>query len=1193
MRHNDLTPEEAQIGWLIQSVGRHASAPDAEFLKRLRETTTSVFLEAHRQGASASQNGSNSSTQAVMITDHAAAESQAAVSTTIVPIRAVSASQIDVQIAAPHPSDASRTAAFANRVAQAVANRTPMQRLRAGMMLVTVVLLAFGFLPMSLFPSRGARLEVAFGNLARASSAEFEVRNGESSSVMLVAQSDHVGRWKIQHPSGNTEVFDGINAYFFNAKDNSLHFVNPDDSADNVRPDEKLLDRLNVVEDSVRIALMRQRPRTVIKNDGQLLLLYNYSQPNFDHNGTVDVEARVDAATNELMVMNTVFRDDNGRVNFQAEANVRSLNRTFAEDAFHFAPAEKFADVATVEEVQGNPIVDAPEESAVAYDTLVAGTTGVIAGPVQGQDLTAWKIHLGNPLLNKSGFGNSGLGNSELSDNDAMGGMGGGMGGSGGGLGGQSTGANPKTFTQAGQFNDRIELAMKDAAAGGAPQEPMPTEGNGNPSDFADQGLSATLAAGDEGKSPPSAPAPVAVPSKSTSRKAAVNAELDANWSRDTKDNASSPMGSVVRKKEQAESKSESAGPNAPRRETPAEQQAAGADSQKPGESWDDAKATKLTEEKIKNSGSAKSKKNDRRALGAKQQAEDLENIPSPNAASEDPKSPVPANVKSAAATTSPARTMLAPASVPAAGPVVERTRAQRMGKRPGSVPPPVLAEVGPKDEKANNKTVAKMPKAAVRSDPANKSASDEENDAPQPEPPKSDEARPSESKEMASGKKVTGKGEDGSEKSEASKKYSPRMARGMNSRNAIDEVKSTFKKALVDSNSDKQSAGNDNAPQKAGEDEDLTKSMQNSQPAPASTENNSKAGASKEGSPRSNAQAPIASDDAQPRGGAPKPATMNGSIKSGTPTPLGVGSADKRLVEGQPQAPPLSGDGSRQNPVSRAMQLNSPTSETPEQAPAEVEKITQERELGSEPQMTVANSNGQAVPGRSFMYEHRYPDNAQKGPANSRQRQRNPVQMAYGARTENIQNNGAYLGNSQNGNNDLNPNTVIFFRRRQAEPRSELRGGDVLSTLNEEHSLVRAKLANGADLVLGPQSEVTLHKPTSVQLHVGDLELNVPEGDQIELLGPLTEAKGPDSNSAEVGKRDVYSAQNRLSNGRNSRARFSAPPQIVTGRKIYRVENNQLRVLEETPQWLTDYHRSRSAPVSKAALPAPKPDAK
>jgi hypothetical protein len=225
-------------------------------------------------------------------------------------------------------------------------------------------------------------------------------------------------------------------------------------------------------------------------------------------------------------------------------------------------------------------------------------------------------------------------------------------------------------------------------------------------------------------------------------------------------------------------------------------------------------------------------------------------------------------------------------------------------------------------------------------------------------------------------------------------------------------------------------------------------------------------------------------------------------------------------------------------------------------------------------------------------MYERKHSANMPMGGGNSRQRLRNPAQMPYGERTENIQSNGVYPGNGMGGN-ELNPNSAIFFRRRQAEPQSELRGGDVLSTLNEEHSLVRAKLANGADLVLGPQSEVTLLKPTSVQLRVGDLELNVPEGDQIELLGPLSEAKGSDSNPAEVAKRDVYSGQSRLSNLRSSRARFGAPPLIVTGRKIYRVENNQVRVLEESPQWLTDYHRSRSTPVGKAALPAPKPDAK
>lgn len=1214
MRHNELTPEEAQIGRLIQSVGRHASAPDAEFLKRLRETTTSVFLEAHRQSSSSDQKGAHPAIQTVIVadhvTDHEVAKSQASVSTTIVPISASAAGQSDLHAGVPLSTDLTRPAMFATRVAQAVARRSPLQRLRTGMLLVTVVLLAFGFLPISLVPSRGAPLEVAFDNLARASSAEFEVRNGESSSVMLVAQSDHVGRWRIQHPSGNTEVFDGVDAYFFNAKGKSLHFVASDDSADQVRPDEKLLDSLNVVDDLVRTKLMRERPRAVLNNHGQPQLLYNYSQLNFDNNGTVDVEARVDARTNELLVMNTVFRDDNGRVNFQAEANVRSLNRSFAEDLFQIAPAEKFSDVATVEEIQGNPIVDAPEETVVAYDTRIAGSTGASSGADSSQNSANWMLEPANPFMQRAGIGAPGVGATQLG---VQLGEEGGMGGFGGGLAGQSNGPASQSFAQSAQVNSQTMLAMKQAGAGDASSQPMTAGENGLTADSSKQKKNSTEPAANEESSPAPASAAAAesAPSKAMRRKAAVTEESKTNWSREKNGGPVLPMGSVVQSKDRAGSKSESDGVAAQPSQKPSEPRSTGTDSEKSGDTWDESTTTKLAEEKIGKSSPAKSKIASRNVPDATSPTGEMERPPSLNAAPEAPRSLVPRNAKLAPGTPSPARAMLAPATVPA--PVVELPLPQKMDKRVANAPPPpspAPREVGPIDEKPTDKSSSKMPKIAVRSDPARKDDKGDETDAPHSGAPKLDAALPSESMEAPSGKKKAGKSADPEEKSEDSTKKSLRVARGMNSKTATDEVVTSSEKVASENEDDKKSEDNGAVSPKVGKPEDRTmaeqkksmqaRSIESAPPAPAPPENSPVADLAQEKSQQRNVQDPLDSNSLRLQVASPKAAMSNEASDVVPLTGSGGDSVDskgQRPADGQPDSASV-GDGRRPNRFSRAMRLNSATDGTPEQAQTEVEKIPHEVPSASESQMSVANSSDQPAPGRSLTYDRKYAGYGPIGSTNPRLRQRSQPPMSYGARTENIQSNGvysgngAYLGNNLNSH-DSNPNNAIVFRRRQAEPQSELRAGDVLSTLNEEHSLVRAKLANGADLVLGPQSEVTLLKPTSVQLHVGDLELNVPEGDQIELLGPLAEGKGADSNSADAGKRDVYSTQNRSSYVRNSKARFTAPPQIVTGRKIYRVENNQVRIVEESPQWLTDYHRSRSVPVGKAAVPALKPDAK
>ncbi|MDB5385360.1 MAG: hypothetical protein JWM11_1006, partial [Planctomycetaceae bacterium] len=430
MRRNDFTPDEARIGRLIQSLGHSAPAPDAEFLKRLRESTTAVFLDAQRQNVGKVQVSAPSAAVESAVESRVQASALHEISDSLsAPQQVVSASNSVLGHSAAEGTVAdrslSRNVTIPSGSDTSRHGRNRLQRLRTVMLIVTAILLAVGFLPDSLVPSRGARLEVAFDNLARASSAEFEVRNGDSSSVMLMAQGDNGRSWMVLYPSENAEVFDGVNSYFFNAKSNSLHFMAPEDSAEQARPDEKLLDRLNVVDESVRVGIKRQRPQAIINDHGHSLFVYTYNQSSFDNTGTVNVEARVDARTNELVAMNTVFRDNSGQVKFQAGANVRSMNRAFSTETFQVTPEEISEDVATVEEVQGNPVVDQRLELAMNQNVSLNDGT----------------------FLNRTN-GDSGIGNANWGD--------GGLGGFGGGLNGGPNAKSPPFGAQPLRFGGQF-----------------------------------------------------------------------------------------------------------------------------------------------------------------------------------------------------------------------------------------------------------------------------------------------------------------------------------------------------------------------------------------------------------------------------------------------------------------------------------------------------------------------------------------------------------------------------------------------------------------------------------------------------------------------------------------------------------------------------------------------------------------
>jgi hypothetical protein len=141
----------------------------------------------------------------------------------------------------------------------------------------------------------------------------------------------------------------------------------------------------------------------------------------------------------------------------------------------------------------------------------------------------------------------------------------------------------------------------------------------------------------------------------------------------------------------------------------------------------------------------------------------------------------------------------------------------------------------------------------------------------------------------------------------------------------------------------------------------------------------------------------------------------------------------------------------------------------------------------------------------------------------------------------------GQYSGNPGYGN-------------RLAEAKSELRPGETLRTGDDPTNIVRARLANNANLIVGPGSEVLLLKPTEVRLRFGELALEVPEGDQVDLLGPEPELQQDAEN---------YKLNYRRSGLQQRVTRLRQ----VTGNKAYAVQKNQLQELDQQPEWLTKYY--------------------
>lgn len=329
MRLNDLTPEEIGIARLLQSLDRDLVAPDPEFLRRLRETTTAAFMAA-------------------------------------------------------------QPAHYRARPARSAVRPDPLpgrQRLRSIRWTIfssVAALLLIGLVSPVLYPARGVELGVAMLNLARASSAEILVHNAAGANTMSFARGDDTTlHWRVDYASGNAEVSNGGAAYFVNRDNNSVH-PSPTEPGDvpQLIVEEKLLASLNVNDPAVQSSLLKQRPQSELAQNGQRLYVYNFQAPAVSQPGErLTVNATVDAATNTLVAMDSEVIDAEGRLRFKANADVTALNLAVPISRFAIDPqAHPSEQIAMVEDVQGQAVVAdverllaAESSDAVALHTGPAG----------------------------------------------------------------------------------------------------------------------------------------------------------------------------------------------------------------------------------------------------------------------------------------------------------------------------------------------------------------------------------------------------------------------------------------------------------------------------------------------------------------------------------------------------------------------------------------------------------------------------------------------------------------------------------------------------------------------------------------------------------------------------------------------------------------------------------------------------
>lgn len=392
MQRNDLTTEEVRVERLLRTLGRDPAAPDPEFLRVLREASTQAFLaaQAHRPQSR----------------------------------------RVQLQT----PSDSA-------------SGRRVLRSLRILMLSAVAVLLVLGALPPSVFPSRGVELQVAFDNLSRNETVEIEVQNGRVSKTLLYASSLGDERLAFTYPSGNWEVIHGGSAAFVNPGNNSIH-PSPLDVAEvslNLLED-KLMSSMNVNDPQVKSLLLSQRPKSQREENGQLLNYYHFQSPAALSDGeTLNVDATVNATTNSLVAMNSRVIDSTGKVQFEANADVKGLNTAIPLDRFQVdLHAEALDQIAMVEDVQGNAEVlegTAQQFGVGVYDNGDRSYSNLSNVAVQRNDA--------NGHSNAPGFGRT---------RSFAGGLGGGM--AGGGLGGGLLA--PQQQTDGSALQHRFEVAQSE-----------------------------------------------------------------------------------------------------------------------------------------------------------------------------------------------------------------------------------------------------------------------------------------------------------------------------------------------------------------------------------------------------------------------------------------------------------------------------------------------------------------------------------------------------------------------------------------------------------------------------------------------------------------------------------------------------------------------------------------------------------
>ena len=1477
MRRNDLTPDETPIARLIQSVGQRTPAPDAEFLKRLRETTTAAFLEAHRQHHAPTGPDSNppdnllepelkplshvAPPQRVAPLLHAFPEVHALPDASTTPgillqSNAGHVSPVPDIDKSPVP-DAGKSngvgswSQFWAHGPVSGGNRSGRNRLRQvriAMLLVTAVLLAVGFLPDSLVPSRGAPLQVAFENLARADSAEIELKHGDNASLLLVAHDDTSRYWRFQYPNGNVEASDVNGNYFFNSASNTFHVVPSSEPGLDVGPDEKVLDNLNVVDNSVRTSLLRQRPSKQINQDGRLLWIYNFRQSEPENGGMVNVDARVDAQTNELLAINSVVLNDVGEVAFRGEANVLSMNQAIPEDRFQVTHQDLngiVTNVGTVEAVQGNPSVDDSRLYA-SFDTSqlleqnftlpgTAADTGPMAGTMTG------------PMIETLNAPADGIGLA----------FGGGNATPGGGLGGM--GPRPLMLGAPSQHTSNANANLGRSAPNGedfgtqstpslveTPQgqtqiQTAQSQVSQSQADrwFDNQGFAPLADLYERSRLMARS---LATPAFGLPQDEALGLAGDSESVTDSKAGPARASGTLALK-----SKAQSANPNLSDFDSKAARQnravpaapdatptlAAKANRMRSGTALEDAPAGPIGRGRSSNEplAVASATPSPRRAMQKADLAiEDRTDLDRTNANQAAPSSGKKDRQRATESKESPSNEGPSKQSIAGSGdmpkggaigkslPAPAIAKGRQGGTRGGTngAEEPVRQSATAKQElkqvmesEAKSNSVALTPVPALQQAPARMSpnrissgGTQRAEDLPPPPPGPAQKSIQS---------KIAGKGpvpprdlpaEEMIEES-TSKTFAKNdsMSR-KKSEPAGDATKEPGKPTNLAMQTDSRPSGRDvrskppsSAPETVSAQEEAA--TQAARPAPQiamdkarpgnpamsrkadesaadvkgldSKSANSKASVAQFndaalGDLKRSAQRGDSKSATRPASGAEGPTQttnqvakrmrgndpLNATIDSDDPVQI---KSDQKLAENRTWESKSSESKSSASQLGVAKSANSTfTKSMASDTDRELERIMQtqpglyadqapERQLSEQDSAGPRTTAGAAKLGFSRFYSNRrqiaaldsasassgtrnaarngppantplsYTDSAggsagsmgqglssnsrfgmrvaqpetasvapsdgtspakgsppdsvdhlqqQQVPLNIRQtteplnrwqrggyqglnRQQDPfsanpsaspmamgnsapqyqlrsaaprglsesrgTENEYATQDPRMTNSARFAEESMAANgltiNGLTTNGLsngVSNGRRLAEPNSELLAGMVLSTVDAEVSVVRARLANDAEIILGPQSEVILLRPTAVQLRTGELELIVPEGDQVELYGPASEYKISDSNpgqnsisiqnsnsaamptSGTTFRQDGYALQNSLTSAaRGLRYRTRVPPQIVTGRKVYRVEHQQLTTIEQTPRWLVEFHQSQNARITNS----------